>query len=53
MKVVSKVEFTDNEKKAILNAIETVNCNEVECEYCPFCFNCGCMLEVMRDAVED
>lgn len=53
MKLVSKVEFNEEEKKAIMNAIETVSCDGVECEYCPFCYNHGCMWETLREVVED
>ena len=53
MKITRQVEFTNEEKKAIKNCIETIGCEEIDCEYCPFWFNCGCMLEILREVIED
>ena len=53
MKLVSKVELSEVEKKAIKNCIETIDCDEVNCGECPFAYNCGCMLETLREIIED
>ena len=53
MKLVKKVEFSEVEKKAIRNCIETINCDEIGCSECPFEYNCGCMLEYLREIIED
>lgn len=53
MKLVNKVEFSKVEKEAIRNCIETIDCEEMSCEECPFAYNCGCMLETLREVIED
>ena len=53
MKIVKEVEFSEKEKQAIKNCIETINCDEINCGDCPFAYNCGCMLEHLRELVED
>ena len=53
MKVVKNVEFSETEKRAIKNCVETISCEEMDCDYCPFSYNCGCMLETLREAIED
>ena len=53
MKLVSKVEFSEKEKEALENFIEAIDCDEISCSECPFAYNCGCMLETLREIIED
>ena len=53
MKLVKTLEFSEKEKEAIKNCIEAISCDEVDCDYCPFSYNCGCMLERLREVIED
>lgn len=53
MKLVSKVKFSKKEKEALKNFIETINCEGINCSECPFVYNCGCMLEHLRELIED
>jgi hypothetical protein len=52
-KHIIKIKFTDEEKKAIKNCIETIDCEGVSCEPCPFEYNCGCILERLREVIKD
>ena len=53
MKLAKKVEFSEAEKKAIRNCIEVINCDEINCDECPFVYNCGCMLKTLREIIDD
>ena len=53
IKQIVRIEFTDKEKKAIKNCVEAIDCEEVSCDYCPFQYNCGCMLATLREIIED
>ena len=53
MKVINKVEFSEKERKAIRNCIEAIDCDEVSCGECPFAYNCGCILETLREIIDD
>ena len=53
MKLVKEVELSEKEKQAIRNCIEAIDCDEVSCGECPFAYNCGCMLEYLREVIDD
>ena len=53
MKLVKEVEFSEKEKQAIRNCIEAINCDEIGCSECPFAYNCGCILETLREIIDD
>ena len=53
MKKVIKIELTEEEKKAIKNCVETVNCDELGCNECPFSYSEGCMFEILREIAEE
>ena len=52
MKIVRTVELTQEEKKAILNCVQAIDCDERYCDDCPFQYNCGCILETLREIAE-
>lgn len=53
MKTRSQIELTKEEKQAIKNCIEAIDCDEVSCSECPFNYSNGCMLEHLREVAED
>lgn len=53
MRKIVKFELTEEEKKAIKNCVETIECGEVDCEECPFHYSKGCMLEILQEIAEE
>jgi hypothetical protein len=52
METRSQIELTKEEKQAIMNCVEAIDCDAVDCGDCPFNYNCGCMLEHLREVAE-
>lgn len=54
MKIVNgRVELTEKERMALIRANDTISCGEIECCDCPFEYNCGCILETLRQITEN
>ena len=52
MKIVDgKLVLTKEERQAIKQCVETIDCKEMECELCPFECNYGCMIVELEKAV--
>ena len=48
-----KFVLTEEEKKAVKNCVETIDCNELDCIDCPFNYSKGCILETLREIAEE
>ena len=52
MKLVDgKLVLTKEERKAIKQCVETIDCSEMECELCPFECTYGCMIVELEKTV--
>lgn len=51
MRKIVKFKLTEEEKKAVKNCVETINCDGFDCGNCPFNYSEGCMLEVLQEVV--
>lgn len=53
MKFTKQIELTQKEKQAILDCVKAIDCEGIDCWDCPFQYNCGCMLETLREVAEE
>ena len=53
MKIVDgKVVLTDREKTALIMANNAVDCGGIDCNRCPFSYNCGCILDTIKQITD-
>ena len=54
MQKIVKIKLTEEEKKAVKNCVETINCDSsIHCVDCPFNYSKGCMLGTLREVAEE
>ena len=53
MKTRRQIELTKEEKQALINCVQTIDCCDVDCSDCPFNYSDGCMLEHLKEVVEN
>ncbi len=53
MKEIKTFELTQDERKAIWNCVQTINCKDIDCCDCPFAYNCGCMLKTLQEIADE